>query len=152
MASLYQRILGIFSLALLVSAAPAQAEGYPYEEGQKAVYQVNEIDRASAALRNIGNHVAAVGSPMEGKSEIAVVSHSSGVFMLLKGSTDRKGRLYEPRIQNLMSKGVVFLQCQNTLDGHGLKKSDLVDGVKVVPSGVAELAKKQANGYAFIKP
>ncbi|SCY59974.1 DsrE family protein [Thiohalorhabdus denitrificans] len=143
--------LGVLCLGLFL-AASAQAEGYPYEKGQKAVYQVNEIDRAGAALRNIANHINATGSPMEGRADIAVVTHSSGVFMLLEGATDRKGRAYEPRIQDLMSKGVEFLQCQNTLDGHGLKKSDLVDGVKIVPSGVAELAKKQANGYAFIKP
>jgi len=144
-------VFGMLSL-LLLAAGWAQAGEYAYPEGQKAVYQVNEIDRASAALRNIGNHLQATGTPMEGKIDLAVVSHSSGVYMLLEGSTDKKGRLYEPRIQELMSKGVKFLQCKNTLEGHDLSKKDLVDGVQVVPSGVAELAEKQRNGYTFIKP
>lgn len=146
-------ILGTLGVMLLVfGAATAQAGEYDYPEGQKAVYQVNEIDRANAALRNIGNHLKATGTPLEGNIDLAVVSHSGGVYMLLKGSTNAKGQLYEPKIQELMSKGVEFLQCANTLRGKGIKKSDLVDGVKIVPSGVAEIAEKQRRGYAFVKP
>ncbi|HKL78777.1 MAG TPA: DsrE family protein [Gammaproteobacteria bacterium] len=144
-------VLGLL-LFLLGLVGVAQAGEYAYDKGQKAVYQVNEIDRANAALRNIANHLKATGTPLEGQIDLAVVSHSSGVFMLLEGATNAKGQLYEPKIQELMSKGVEFLQCKNTLRGKGIKKSDLVEGVKVVPSGVAELAEKQRNGYAFVKP
>ncbi|HKJ87128.1 MAG TPA: DsrE family protein, partial [Gammaproteobacteria bacterium] len=138
------RLLMLFCASLLVVSGIAQAgDDYPYPKGQKVVYQVDQISHASAALRNVGHHLDAVGTPIEGRSKIAVVTHSGGVFMLLKGSTDRKGQLYEPRIQNLMSKGVQFLQCANTLRGHDLHKSDLVDGVKIVPSGVAEIAERE---------
>ena len=84
--------------------------------------------------------------------DLAVVTHSGGVYMLLEGSTNAKGELYEPKIQELMSKGVEFLQCRKTLQGKGLTKDDLIDGVEIVPSGVGELAEKQRHGYAFIKP
>jgi len=142
----------ILAAFLVLGTVSVQAGDYDYPEGQKAVYQVNEIDRANAALRNIGNHLKATGTPLEGNIDLAVVSHSGGVYMLLEGSTNAKGQLYEPKIQELMSKGVEFLQCRNTLRGKGIKKSDLVDGVKIVPSGVAEIAEKQRQGYAFVKP
>ena len=142
----------ILAALLVLGTASVQAGDYDYAEGQKAVYQVNEIDRANAALRNIGNHLKATGTPLEGNIDLAVVSHSGGVYMLLEGSTNAKGQLYEPKIQELMSKGVKFLQCKNTLRGKGIKESDLVDGVEIVPSGVAEIAEKQRNGYAFVKP
>jgi len=144
-------LAGLGAALLSLGVTPAQAEE-AYPKGQKAVYQVNEIDRANAALRNIGNHLKATGTPIEDKIDLAVVSHSSGVYMLLEGATNSKGQLYEPKIQELMSKGVEFLQCRNTLRGKGIKKKDLVDGVKIVPSGVAEIAEKQRNGYAFVKP
>ncbi len=152
MQSMLGRILGVFALLVVMAGGPAQAGEADYPKGQKAVYQVNEIARANAALRNIGNHLKATGTPIEGSIDLAVVSHSSGVYMLLKGATNSKGQLYEPKIQELMSKGVEFLQCANTLRGKGIKKSDLVDGVKIVPSGVAEIAEKQRHGYAFVKP
>ncbi|HKJ71326.1 MAG TPA: DsrE family protein [Gammaproteobacteria bacterium] len=153
MRNMLRNILVAFGAAVItLGAASAQAGDYDYAKGQKAVYQVNEIDRAWAALRNINNHLKATGTPMEGNIDLAVVSHSSGVYMLLKGSTNSHGQLYEPKVQELMSKGVEFLQCANTLRGHGLKKSDLIDGVKIVPSGVAEIAEKQRHGFAYVKP
>ena len=153
MSNVFQRaFFGLGAIALVLGATSAQAGEDAYPKGQKAVYQVNEIDRANAALRNIGNHLAATGTPMEGKIDLDVVSHSSGVYMLLKGATNSKGELYAPKVKSLMTKGVDFLQCRNTLQGKGLKKSDLINGVEIVPSGVAELAEKQRNGFAFIKP
>ncbi|MEF8793334.1 DsrE family protein [Thiohalorhabdus sp.] len=145
-------VFGVGAIAMVLGATNAQAGDYGYKPGQKAVYQVNEIDRANGALRNVGNHLEATGTPLEGNIDLAVVSHSSGVYMLLEGATNSKGELYEPKVQDLMSKGVAFLQCRKTLQGKGLKKSDLVDGVEIVPSGVGEVAEKQRNGYAYVKP
>ena len=42
--------------------------------------------------------------------------------------------------------------CANSLRGHDLTASDLQPGLVVVPSGVIELAQRQHNGFAYIKP
>ena len=48
--------------------------------------------------------------------------------------------------------GVHFIACRNSLVGNKIDEKLLPNFVEVVPSGVTELIKKQAEGYAYIKP
>lgn len=45
-----------------------------------------------------------------------------------------------------------FTACANALRAAGLSPAQLPPFVTVVPAGVAELAERQAAGYAYIKP
>jgi hypothetical protein len=59
------------------------------------------------------------------------------------------------RIAGLKEQGVKFEVCANTLKGKKINADrDLYDVKKtdIVPSGVAEVAKLQSQGYAYIKP
>ena len=61
----------------------------------------------------------------------------------------------QAKISGLKDQGVNFNVCANTLKGKKINlTNDLYDVEKadVVPSGVAELAKLQAQGYTYIKP
>ena len=51
----------------------------------------------------------------------------------------------------LASKGQLLL-CGNALRGHHISEDSLPAEVTVVPSGVVELAVKQSQGYAYIRP
>ncbi|MBR0577186.1 DsrE family protein [Proteiniclasticum sp. BAD-10] len=57
-----------------------------------------------------------------------------------------------PRLQALAEDGVRVAACENALRAHGVKKEDLHGFVTTVPAGVVELALKQQEGYAYIKP
>ena len=44
-----------------------------------------------------------------------------------------------------------FVACQGTMNRYKANKSDLIDGVRIVPDGIYELALKQQQGWSYIK-
>ena len=157
-----KRVMSILGAALLlaVSAGVLASSGDP--DKQKVVYHVNYDDPAhqAAALRNIQNHINAVGAD---KLDLRVVMHGDGLSLLLYPDALSKTKLkhgnadeaMQARISGLKDQGVQFEVCANTLKGkHVNREQDLYDASEkdVVPSGVAELAHLQNMGYAYIKP
>lgn len=149
----------VLSLIFLLSASPVFAEGYGK---QKVVYHVNYDNpkKQAGALRNIQNHINAVGAE---NLDLKVVLHGNGLALLLTPDALENTKMkhgnasdeMQAKISGLKDQGVNFHVCANTLKG---KKIDLtndlydVEKADVVPSGVAELAKLQAQGYTYIKP
>jgi intracellular sulfur oxidation DsrE/DsrF family protein len=133
----------IAALVLAVGAAAVTAQDI------KAVYHLNTgVESASAALNNIQNHLAA-----EPKALIVVVTHGPGIDFMLEGAKDSKGREFSSAVSNLSGKGVEFRVCNNTLVSRNIDPSKLLMESKIVPSGVAEVARLQAReGYAYLKP
>ena len=129
------------SAALVAIAAP----GDPI----KVVYHMNEgVERAPQAIRNIRNHLNA-----DPKAKIVVVSHAAGINFLLRDAKDPNGNPFEVAVQDLVSKGVEFRVCEYTLTSRNIDKKQMIDDVKYVPSGVAEVARLQTQeGYAYLKP
>lgn len=114
----------------------------------KSVYHVNDSAHAMLVMNNIRNHLAA--SP---KDQIVVVTHGKGIDFLLDGATDSNGNPYGIRIEELMGKKVDFRVCANTLKSRNLGTDAVVEGSRIVPSGVAEVARLQAReGFTYIKP
>ncbi len=129
---------------------------------QKVVYHINYDDpnAQAGALRNIQNHINAVGAE---NLDLKVVMHGKGLTMLLTPDAAERTKLkkgnatdeIQAKITGLKDQGVGFEVCSNTLKG---KKVDYmhdlydVDDADIVPSGVAEVARLQAMGYAYIKP
>ncbi len=144
-------LLVLFTLAAIGSAhaAPAlEAADNGYHK-QKVVYHINDAEVAGAALRNIQNHINAVG---EKNVEIVVVTHGKGIDFLLDGWKDSKGKSYEGAVQNLANQGVKFDVCNNTLNGRKIDRSRVNLNATIVPSGVATVAELQLQGYVYIKP
>ena len=127
---------------------------------QKVVYHINyDNPKAQAgALRNIQNHINAVGAK---NMDIKVVLHGKGLSLLLapdaktklpKGNADQ---VMSAKVSSLKDLGVKFNVCANTLKGKKIKfDADLYDVEKgdIVASGVAELSHLQGKGYTYIKP
>lgn len=156
------RLLSLIAAVLFAAtlfAGHAIAGGYGK---QKVVYHIN-YDNAKAqagALRNIQNHINAVGKE---NLDLKVVLHGKGLTLLLeptasgntKFSAGNATDAITAKIAGLKSQGVDFNVCANTLRGKKVNyEEDLYDVSKadIVPSGVAELAKLQALGYAYIRP
>lgn len=116
---------------------------------QKVVYHVNNLQTAYGALRNVKNHLNALGDK---NVEIIVVTHSSGAFAMVDGSKDKKGHAFGDQIQKLANRGVKFTICANTIRGKKIDKNKINLNASIIPSGVAEIAHLQQQGYLYIKP
>jgi intracellular sulfur oxidation DsrE/DsrF family protein len=146
--------------ALLSTSAYAESSGYAK---QKVVYHINYDDpkKQAGALRNIQNHINAVGKD---NLEIKVVLHGNGLALLLEPDSLEKLTKFKhanatstmaAKIDGLKNQGVAFNVCANTVRGRKVDMdTDLynVSDSDIVPSGVAEVAKLQQEGYAYIKP
>jgi len=157
--ALQGRLLGglILALALLVATLNThgmQAQAADRYGKQKVVYHINynggeNNKRYRGALRNIQNHINAVGAD---NLDLKVVLHGNGVNLLKEALKDDG---LKTRITSLKSQNVAFLVCANTLRGRKIDyEKDLFDVFRedIVPSGVAELARLQLMGHAYIKP
>jgi len=128
-------------LALSVNTAHAQ--------DVKVVYHVNTgIDTAAGVLGNVRNHLSA-----DPTVKIVVVTHGLGIDFLLDGAKDNKGREFSGVVADLAGKGVQFRVCNNTLTSRNIDANKVSMEAKIVPSGVAEVARLQAKeGYVYLKP
>jgi intracellular sulfur oxidation DsrE/DsrF family protein len=115
----------------------------------KVVYHMNEgVERAPQAIRNIRNHLNA-----DPKVKIVVVSHAAGIDFMLRDAKDANGNPFEVAVQDLASKGVEFRVCEYTLKSRNIDPKRVLEEAKLVPSGVAEVARLQfQEGYAYLKP
>lgn len=155
------KIVGAILLGLLVVTSGNLFASQGYGK-QKVAYHIN-YDNPQAqygALKNIQNHINAVGAK---NLEVQTILHGKGLSLLLKHTSVKKTKLKvgnaTKKMQKVVSKlkeqGVEFKVCANTLKGKKIDyKVDLYDITEedIVPSGVAELAKLQAQGFAYIKP
>jgi len=152
-------ILLAFGLSL-VSLNADTKNGY---KKQKVVYHINYDNpkHQRAALTNIQNHINAVGAE---NLELIVVLHGDGLSLVLvpealerlkKFKYANADDILSAKIDGLKNQGVKFEICENTIVGRDVDvEDDLYDVVEedIVPSGVAQLAKLQMEGFAYIKP
>jgi intracellular sulfur oxidation DsrE/DsrF family protein len=137
-----------FFLALLFAFMAFGASAAPGDP-VKVVYHMNEgVERAPQAIRNIRNHLNA-----DPKVKIVVVSHAAGIDFMLRDAKDANGNPFEVAVQDLASKGVEFRVCEYTLKSRNIDPKRVLEEAKLVPSGVAEVARLQfQEGYAYLKP
>ncbi|HEX7952638.1 MAG TPA: DsrE family protein [Burkholderiales bacterium] len=144
------RMIGMIALAATLFAAPLLAGNAPAraDDAIRVVYHLADERQATLAMHNIGNHLAVAPA-----TKIVVVALSSGVRAFAFGAQDASGRPYSEWVDQFAAHGVEFRICQNSMDALNLDRGDLIDGITVVPSGVAEIARLQAReGYVYIRP
>jgi intracellular sulfur oxidation DsrE/DsrF family protein len=140
---LKQLVLNGFVALMALAASWAQAQDI------KVVYHVNTgIETTAAIMGNVRNHLNA-----DPSAKIVVVTHGPGIDFLLDGAKDSKGREFSGMVSDLAGKGVQFRVCNNTLNSRGIDANKVSMDAKIVPSGVAEVARLQAKeGYVYLKP
>lgn len=136
-------------LAALALAGGGAALAQVSEAPIKVVYHISDGSaQAARGLVNIQNHLNAAPD-----TRITVVTHGPGIDFLLEDATDAQGHAFTGAIGALAARGVEFVVCNNTLVGRGIPADKVVLEAKVVPSGVAEVARLQAReGYVYIRP
>lgn len=153
----------LFAVALLAGCGATTPEKQDSGK-QKVVYHVNYDNpkQQMGALRNIQNHINAVGKD---KLDLKVVLHGNGLSLLLRPEALSRVKGFKEanasgemitRIDNLKDQGIKFQVCNNTVQGRNVDiygdLHDVDEKADIVPSGVAQLAILQHQGYAYIKP
>jgi hypothetical protein len=114
----------------------------------KVVYHIDDTTRASALLKNVENHLAAAPG-----TKITVVAHGKGIDFMLNNAQDANGNPYNVMMETLAQQGVEFKICNNTLKSRHLTAADVAYPVTIVPAGIVEIARLQAQeGYVYVKP
>jgi uncharacterized protein len=112
----------------------------------KALYVLNESGdkKIRAVIRNINN---ALEDPrLKGKLQVELVAFGDGVELY------KKTNGYDTLLTALHNKGVLFVQCENTLRERKVSKEELWPFVSYVPSGTGEMILRQYEGWAIVHP
>lgn len=122
------------------SAAPAAATGKV-----KVIFQVSDADpkKWNLALNNAKNVQEDVGKE---NTVIEIVAYGPGIGMLKFESE------VGARVKEAVDSGVKVVACENTMRTQKISRDDMLPEVGYVKAGVVELARKQAEGYAYIRP
>jgi intracellular sulfur oxidation DsrE/DsrF family protein len=140
------------ALVAMAFALPGSVLASDFDYGtHKVVYHVNYNDenRQSGMLRNIQNHINAVGAD---NMDVKVVMHGNGLSLLAHALENEN---LKGSIANLKMQNVDFQVCANTVRGRGYDiENDLYDASEadIIPSGVAHISWLQQQGYTYSKP
>ena len=143
------KTIAIALIALPLTGMTAEPTKQPTPRMHKVVFEVamDGADKWEGALRNVVNVQKSLGAKT---TTIEVVAHGKGIGMLL-ATTAAANLEMKATVEKLHESGVVFAACENTLKRMQITKDQLVPLATTVDSGVSEVIRKQATGYAYIK-
>lgn len=126
----------------IVQSAFAQAE----PPRAKAVFQVSDADpqKWNLALNNVRNVLDEYGGSKA--VDLEIVAFGPGIGMLKGGSA------VAARVADALKSGIKIVACENSMKAQKLVPADMQPNIGYVPAGVVELMKKQAQGWAYIRP
>ena len=148
-----RKAAGVALLSGLLLACAQQTQrrvaAIPNQESIGVVYQFDAgIEQATRGLRTIHNHLAA-----DPSARITVVAIGDGVDFLLRDAKTLGNYPFNLIVEDLQAAGVRFEACNNTLQTRDIRPGRLLDGVALVPSGMAEISRLQVREHnAYIKP
>ena len=127
----------VFLLLMISFSSNAQSNKH------RVVWDLSSADTTiqAAVFRQINN--ARVELP---DLDIEVVFHGQAVYVMMKDSTQ-----FADRIKIAKDKGVTLAVCNNSLRRLKIDPSQVSPSAIVVPSAVAELIKKQTDGWSYLK-
>lgn len=79
-------------------------------------------------------------------TRVEIVSHGDGLKMLMKSSTESPTE----RMHKLAKNAVTFAACENTMKRMKLTKEDLIEIAKPVDAGIAQVVRRQEDGWSFL--
>jgi len=127
------------------AAEPEHSIPTPATAKHHVVFQLTEAEGPAwgTVIRHTNNMRKAF--EKDGGSQVEIVFFGQGIKMLLKTNKE-----YEERLKKLADDGVILAACQNAMKAMKLTTEDLFPFATQVDSGVAEVARKQEAGWAYI--
>lgn len=116
--------------------------GVPADRG--VVVHLSEDDPAKQAnvMANIANLLAELGQ----QTPVELVVHGPGLSAALASAA------HADVLAGLIGRGVGVAACGNTMRARSVGEVDLLAGVHIVPAGVAQLVRRQREGWAYLRP
>ena len=129
----------------MTAALPAMAQQKKAAAKQRVVIQVSDDDPAkwTLALNNARNIQADLGKD---NVLVEIVAYGPGLEMMKAESK------VADRLAAALDSNVGLLACENTMHNTKVNQADIAGGVKFVPAGVTHIMKRQAEGWAYIRP
>jgi hypothetical protein len=155
----------LFVLAFILTALPKTTLADDADDAvAKVVYHADFDDpkRFSAMLQNVFNMTMAYENDMM-DYDIRIVFLSKGIRFVtrdnLKGTPFAADQAFKEQRENFIKRlaslqnmrGIKLELCTITQELIGLNKVSLIPGVKMVTSGVVQIAKLQSQGFAYLK-
>ena len=112
------------------------------------LFHIDESEKWEMVLKNVENMLVYYQDTDE---ELAIEIVANGIAVVELKEDPFRSELYKT-MGGLFKQGVKILACRNALQGNQIAETELLSFVRVVSAGVVELAVKQTEGYAYIKP
>lgn len=152
----FRRLRQLLSCALAAAAfaaagPQARASAGAPAEPQAGVHYgaVVQLDNGgnAAIKKTLTNIENLLNDPrLKGRITVELVANSKGFDVYVKNNG------FEERLKKLREEGVILAQCANTLKELHVDRSDLYPFITIVPSGMGEIALREAQGWAYIHP
>lgn len=112
----------------------------------QVVFQLNES--ASCKVEAVLGHIRHLRAELSAEGvEIELVAHSDGISALYRAPNPQARS-----IQELAGQGVRFAACHTAMTSRGVTDEDILEVAQIVPSGVAEIVRRQAEGWQYVRP
>jgi len=114
----------------------------------KVVYQLNKAEESyhNAILFSVGAMLRKYGDNIQ----ITVVGIGPGIHVLGKNPKRPVSKEVRQKISSLIQYGVEFHACGNTMKALKWTEKDIIDNVKIVEVGAADLMELQEQGYSYL--
>lgn len=110
--------------------------------GRQVVFHLTEAGRGERTIQNVAHLL----DEWDDDGTIEVVANGDGIKALLLTGP------YGDLLRGLAEAGVRFAICAHSARAQGFTREDFPRVVTVVPSGVGEIVKREAEGFAYIRP
>jgi len=113
----------------------------------KVVYQFNKAEESyhNAVLFSVGAMLRKYGDNIQ----ITVVGIGPGIHVLGKNPKRPVSKEVRQKINSLIQYGVEFHVCGNIMKALKWTEKDIIDNVKIVEVGAADLMELQEQGYSY---
>jgi uncharacterized protein len=110
----------------------------------KAIIQLtsDDIDVHRSMIRQIGNLRAHLAHAVD----VRIVCHGASLPFCIA-----TGNAFTDEILALLNQHVTIAACRNMLASNGVSSDELIEGIEIIPSGIAELVVLQQEGWSYVK-
>ncbi len=128
----------------LAFAGVVRAANEPVARTYRVVFELTSANPEvwSGVLKNIENLRNALGPT----TQVEVVVHGAGLSFLMGTNTGQADQM-----KHLADQGVIFAACRNTMKRQNVSAGQLLPFATTVDSGVAEVVRRQTEGWAYLR-
>lgn len=114
----------------------------------KILLHIDQPERWNAVESNLKNLTRAKETARP-DLEIEVVVTGEAIQQLIDNSENKSLKC---SLQNAASSGFTIAGCHNSLNRFKIREEEIFSFIKVVPAGLIEVAEKESEGFAYVKP